>query len=141
MKPKTDTHTSLKPKTDNKRNFRPEIEEIKARCEAATEGPWSYDVDEHEVHSDVMQDNGGDPYHICEILSTKRADANFVSNARQDIPDLLKYIEELTKEIERLKQCCKDFEFVLEGSKAVKQSDEMLEKREDALMRALDWEK
>ena len=38
MKPKTDTHTSLKPKTDNKRNFRPEIEEIKARCEAATEG-------------------------------------------------------------------------------------------------------
>lgn len=50
-------------------------------------------------------------------------------------------VHELTKEIERLKQCCKDFEFVLEGSRAVKQSDEMLEKREDALMRALDWEK
>ena len=50
-------------------------------------------------------------------------------------------VEELNKEIERLKQCCKDFEFVLEGSRAVKQSDEMLEKREDALMRALDWEK
>lgn len=48
-------------------------------------------------------------------------------------------VQELTKEIERLKQCCKDFEFVLEGSKAVKQSDEMLEKREDALMRALNW--
>lgn len=50
-------------------------------------------------------------------------------------------VEELSKEIERLKQCCKDFEFVLEGSRPVKQSDEMLEKREDALMRALDWEK
>lgn len=109
LKPKTDTQTSLKPETDIdcdlKPKMKPNLTEIKARCEAATEGPWSYDVDEHEVHSDVMQDNGGDPYHICEILSTKRADANFVSNARQDIPDLLKYIEELEGrlEIERSK--------------------------------------
>jgi hypothetical protein len=46
-----------------------------------TPGPWSYDESEHEVHSDVMQDNGGDPYHICEMLSTKRADVYLVAAA------------------------------------------------------------
>lgn len=42
--------------------------------------------------------------------------------------------------IGKLKKCCKDFEFILEGSRAVKQSDEMLEKREEAFMRALGYE-
>lgn len=45
-------------------------------------------------------------------------------------------------EIDHLKQCCKDFDFVLEGSRANPWQDEiMLDRRERALMRALDWNK
>ena len=54
--------------------------------------------------------------------------------------DILPLIENLESVIKRLRDCCKDFEFVLEGSRAVKQSEEMLDKRESALMRALDWD-
>ena len=54
--------------------------------------------------------------------------------------DILPLIENLKSEIKRLRDCCKDFKFVLEGSRAVMQSEEMLNKRESALMRALDWD-
>lgn len=59
---------------------------------------------------------------------------------KSDVEKLIKELEAKGRENERLRQCCKDFEFVLEGSRALKQSDEMLNKREDALMRALDYD-
>lgn len=49
-------------------------------------------------------------------------------------------VEHLVAEIKRLQQCCKDFQFVLEGSRAIKQSEQMLDKRDTALMRALGWD-
>lgn len=42
-----------------------------------TPGPWSYDADENEIHSDSMQDSGGDPAHICEMLNP-----NILKNAK-----------------------------------------------------------
>lgn len=73
-------------------------------------------------------DEGTGDYEIFE-------DGEFVK-----YEDIVPLIENLESVIKRLRDCCKDFEFVLEGSRAVKQSEEMLDKRESALMRALDWD-
>lgn len=70
-------------------------------CDKATEGPWSYDDDENEIHADTRQDAGGDPFHISPI--TKRSDAIFIVNARTAMPKLLKEITALQSEVERLR--------------------------------------
>jgi hypothetical protein len=63
-----------------------------------TPGPWSYDSDENEVHSDSMQESGGDPAHICEMIGT-----NWAANGRliAAAPELY----EFTKKVQELLTC------------------------------------
>lgn len=78
------------------------LEEIKARCDAATEGPW---LPYHGVGLHCVTDSKPDGKHkfsnrICEYTyrygeEQNHRDVDFIAHARQDIPDLLKYIGEL----------------------------------------------
>lgn len=84
-----------------------DIEAIKARAEAATEGPW-----------EVSSEGPGYPVGIFSRLGTKSArtviypdddyetgepDLEFIAHAREDIPALLTYIDELEAQIERVR--------------------------------------
>lgn len=95
----------MKPETDNKRNLKPNLKEIKARCEAATKGPW---VVEEEGFFEVWN---SPQLNMIARLSPKDhfslgktscyRNSKFIANARQDIPDLLKYIEELESKLDQ----------------------------------------
>ena len=86
---------------------RPDIEQIQARAEAATPGPWEWATDKgapdyvqlystaeiDEYEADILSaDGGGDV-----LLSA--ADADFIAHARTDISDLLAAIDELTAQL------------------------------------------
>ena len=79
---------------------------IRARCEAATLGPW------YEYGRDVITRElkvGETPYqgeYICEDM--EHGDADFIAHARQDIPELLDALTEKDAEIERLEHALKD---------------------------------
>lgn len=71
----------------------------RARCEAATEGPWSAESHCTDAEADLtradgwdlaVDPNGGNPFH--------RWDADFIAAARQDLPDALDEIERLRRE-------------------------------------------
>jgi hypothetical protein len=91
-----------------------QIDEIRARCEAATEGPWwwpfgseallvekcGYYCDEkigHVDHEVVIGRYGGQPHYV------KLKDARFIAHARTDIPALLDALEEAQREVDRAK--------------------------------------
>lgn len=72
------------------------LDEIKARCEAATAGPW-YE------YMDSVTTTPNRPYlddYICEDMEP--TDADFIAEARQDIPDLLSEVERLRTENAKL---------------------------------------
>ena len=88
------------------------LKEIKARCEAATEGPWdnntmycavvgrtmiNYGLDERLDVFVVMAKYKGDVALVSNIRpeSEQKANGQFIAHARQDLPDS-------TAEIERL---------------------------------------
>jgi len=74
------------------------IAEIEARCELATPGPWKLGEDETiEAESDCI---------ACRLNT--RQDAEFIANARTDIPYLLGQLAERDKEIERLQEAMQD---------------------------------
>ena len=82
---------------------KPDRDAIRARCGAATRGPWVKSYDEiHEL------DKHG---HIGLILFWSRmqwqrnfdADLSFVAHARQDVPALLDALDEAEAEIAALK--------------------------------------
>lgn len=66
-------------------------EEMIVAREKATAGPWSYDIDENEIHSDSRQDFGGDPAHICEMMvqtGRKFDTAQFITHAANNAAKL-----------------------------------------------------
>jgi len=67
-----------------------ELKAIRARCEAATPGPWSL-VDEEVRHCIHI------PAHRHPIIITmsinEEADTNFIVHAREDVPRLLDALE------------------------------------------------
>lgn len=71
------------------------IEEIKARVEAATHGPWRVEKMMPNVH--IRHEGIGWP--ICAMFHTAdglwKEDAEFIAHARKDIPDLIVEIERL----------------------------------------------
>ncbi len=99
------------------------LQAIKARCEAATEGPWTVG---HRLYDDgaVMCRGAPGPctpdadgkikgnlFNANFAIGNRENDNRFVAHARQDLPDCLKEIERLTadrdkwkKEAERLKR-------------------------------------
>jgi hypothetical protein len=75
------------------------LEEIRARSAAASEGPW--EADGWEVYGParrwVAETHDPDNVEQCE------ADAEFVAHARTDIPNLLALVDALTAENARLR--------------------------------------
>jgi hypothetical protein len=69
------------------------LAEIAARCDAATAGPWkSYlEVRDGLSGADFISRGGEDLY----LTGATIADYDFIADARQDIPDLLKEIARL----------------------------------------------
>ena len=84
-----------------------DLEAIKARCNAATEGPWEYQGDtsngDHILYGNPKRDLAYCPQCSrqwgVQFIGTK--DGRFIAYARTDIPDLI-------KEVERLRQAVKD---------------------------------
>lgn len=107
------------------------LEEIKARVEAATRGPW-LDMDGGGEISDrpahvVTRADSGTPWFICDLqddlgdppegwedTSTGPggcpvANAAFIAHARQDVPTLIKALEDRDAEIERLREAASTY--------------------------------
>lgn len=77
------------------------LSEIKARCEAATPGPWK-DGERHEFKVEMYTDQFGShhrvaTFHGCMLgpieYKNMSANANFVVNARADLPALVDWAE------------------------------------------------
>jgi len=65
------------------------LDAIKARCEAATPGPWTVSLG--DLHCIIPEDsNGINDWHFC-------------ANAREDVPALVAEVERLQAEVERLR--------------------------------------
>jgi len=91
---------------------REERDAIRARCEAATSGPWEYDGMHNEIQTPYSE-NGF--WLICsevrthpsekildEFGHTYNPDFEFIANARQDIPALLDALDEAEAHAERV---------------------------------------
>lgn len=81
------------------------IDEIKARCETVTLGPWNAD-NGYEIHEKTMRKDengtlhGERPNGIAEIYPLNRqANAAFIAHSREDIPYLLDEVERLAAEL------------------------------------------
>ena len=70
---------------------RPNIKAIRARCDAATPGPWR--LEGLEIHGNAKPGRCG--LLIYDEGGHDKKDARFIAHARADIPALLAYIEEL----------------------------------------------
>ena len=82
----------------------PDLDEIRARCDAATPGPWKYMVegrDHTSGDSFIMRGTKGDRhpdlYLSADGNPATDADCDFVASARQDVPRLLQEIARLRR--------------------------------------------
>lgn len=66
---------------------------IQERCDAATPGPWKAYIEDrdHESGSSFIQTARAD----IELSGASNDDYDFIANARQDIPRLLREIDRL----------------------------------------------
>lgn len=74
------------------------VDEIRARCEAATKGPWityNDDYHEHQIWDIYALDNDLDPLAVLDGHCGQKENAVFISHAREDIPFLLDENERL----------------------------------------------
>lgn len=72
--------------------------EIKKRCDVASPGPWKSYIEGrvHEAGSNfIMIGEGKSRKDDIEPIGAKTEDQDFIANARQDIPLLIKEIERL----------------------------------------------
>lgn len=75
------------------------LEQIKARAAAATTGPWEcYGDGAHEVF-DAGEYSDGYLGEVVAPVVTKLNDAEFIAQAREDIPALLNEIDRLHEEV------------------------------------------
>ncbi|AXN39804.1 ead/Ea22-like family protein [Peribacillus butanolivorans] len=80
-----------------------ELQAIRERAEAATDGKWAYNLLPPSMSFDrkfcLGSFNG-----VCEIVGdiNKEADAEFIAAARQDVPKLLAEVERLNKVLHRI---------------------------------------
>lgn len=66
-----------------------QLDEIKARAEAATQGPWTFDA------NCTLSSERSEILHAGETGFVASANAEFIAHAREDIPALLAEIERL----------------------------------------------
>lgn len=76
------------------------LNEIKERAEKATSGPWLalYEGTNAEIYSTKTAED------ICEITAKDEyhaEDAEFISNAREDVPALVAEVERLQAQLEK----------------------------------------
>jgi hypothetical protein len=83
----------------NKRLNAEELEAIRKRAEAATEGPWF--VEGETVYSSGVLLAGAYPAMICDECD--ETEAEFIAHARQDVPRLLAEIERLRNELDSIR--------------------------------------
>lgn len=79
--------------SDETKATRPNLEEIRKRCEAATEGPWFAGY----PNAGIIHELDGVWTKSKDLIAdqTEKDDALFIAHSRTDIPDLLAYIETL----------------------------------------------
>ena len=77
------------------------LQEIKARCEAATEGPWGLFK---EAGADIIGNTEIIILEICCGIRThatlREFNTDFIAHARQDLPDCLDEIERMKSLVE-----------------------------------------
>ncbi len=81
-----------------------ELRAIKARCEAASPGPWKSYVEGRDQTSGsdfIMTGEGATRGNDIELTGATRADQDFIAHARQDVPQLLAEIERLRSLLRR----------------------------------------
>lgn len=85
------------------------IEELKALCDAATDGEWGFIREKprwglrqegEDTHYEIASFAGDEPDEICYVFSG--SDCDFISAARTAIPDLIAELERVTAERDRL---------------------------------------
>lgn len=79
-----------------------DLEAIKARCEAATPGPWV------NTGGRFPKINGG-PIGGCDVATlffADGADAAFIAHAREDVPALVAEVERLQKAVAAEREAC-----------------------------------
>lgn len=82
-----------------------QLEEIRKRAEAATGGKWVAEVNDglmdHRTYYRVFSDIETEYSEVTFLVHKleKKEDADFIANARQDIPALLDHIAELEAEL------------------------------------------
>ena len=91
----------------------PDLDAIRARCEAATPGPWTaYNANEGteyqpawEVANDAFHNPPADedaPWIAVHLETGIKDDAEFIAHAREDVPALLAALASSRAEVERL---------------------------------------
>ena len=82
--------------------------EIKARCAAATPGPWEA-THRHTCLTNANDESGGlgldvdgPPEASCRGQFARGADAAFIAHAREDVPALLAALAESEAKVARL---------------------------------------
>ncbi len=94
-----------------------EIEQIQARCDAASPGNWTYNTDaggteeDPAVFTDTPLFAGDSPPHtlFCGTAFWTHADGYFIAAARTDIPKLLESLKEARQQRDRAVELLRRF--------------------------------
>lgn len=92
------------------------LDEIHARCEAATPGPWKY-IDngfDGMIKSEEETICGGEP---CEGRIEDGPDAQFIAHARDDIPYLLDRAEKAEADRDTYRAALQLLELMISGER------------------------
>ncbi len=73
-----------------------QLNAIKERVAKATSGPWEYDNEERGIWN-----NCG--FNYLGTVTLSHIDADFIANAREDVPALIAEVERLNKELNKSK--------------------------------------
>lgn len=86
-----------------------ELEQIQARCDAATPGPWTDMRDDHHFGQVLAIDYPTRIDHICDTppCDDREADMRFIAHAREDVPKLLAALREARTEADNWRNACK----------------------------------
>jgi hypothetical protein len=89
---------AMKQSNDDREMSEVEVGEIRARCVAATPGPWTAFIEgrDHESGSDCIRTgDGAQADNDIELIGASAADYDFIAHAREDVPRLLTEIARL----------------------------------------------
>ncbi|MBN6889916.1 hypothetical protein ACUXCC_003460 [Cytobacillus horneckiae] len=118
------------------------LEGINERANKATIGPWKWkEPDDNSCSTEmpmILNDSGelilnfgdSEQYYPTEGVPPDEKDAQFIIQAREDIPFLLDYIKKQQQEIEQFKTVVKSLSFALEaysGMPAEKAMNELID--------------